>query len=74
MGVSPARTTNDKLPERPLPVDGNLPSKRSTYCSNKYLKNYENNNYDNNYSNIKDVIFNPSSKLTIYHQNVRGLG
>ena len=56
MGVSPARTTNSKLSDRPLPDDGNLPSKRS------------------NYSNIKDVIFNPASKLTIYYQNVRGLG
>jgi hypothetical protein len=75
MGVSPARTTNVKLPERPLPVDGNLPSKRSTYCNNKYPVNYENINYDNNnYSNIKDVIFNPTNKLTTYHQNVRGLG
>ena len=49
-------TKNSKLSERPLPEDGNLPSKRS------------------NYSNIKDVIFNPASKLTIYRQNVRGLG
>ena len=55
MVVSPARTTNSKLSERPLPDDGNLPSKRSNY-------------------NIKDVIFNSASKLTIYHQNVRGLG
>jgi len=36
---------------------------------------HENNNYgNNNYNNTKDIIFNPSSKLTIYHQNVTGLG
>jgi hypothetical protein len=77
MGVSPARATNNnKLLERPLPVDGNLPnlpSKRTSYRNNKYLKAYENNNFENN-NNIKNIISNPSSKLTIYLQNVRGLG
>ena len=60
---------------RPLPVEGNLPSKRTSYWNNKYPEIYENNNYENNnYSNTKDIIFNRSSKVTIYHQNVRGLG
>jgi len=75
MGVSPHRATNVKLPVRPLPVDGNLPSKRTSYGNNQYPEIHENNNYgNNNYSNTKDIIFNPSSKLTIYHQTVRGLG
>jgi hypothetical protein len=56
MGISPAMTTNTKLLERPMTVDGNLPKKRSSY------------------SNAKDSTLNPTSKLTIYHQNVRGLG
>jgi len=75
MEVSPHRATNVKLLVRPLPVDGILPSKSTSYGINQYPVIHENNNYgNNNYNNTKDIIFNPYSKLTIYHQNVRGLG
>jgi hypothetical protein len=75
MGVSPAKVTNDALLERPLHVDGDLPSGGISFWNNRYLENYENNNnakYNN--SNIKNISSSPYSELLIYHQNIRGLG
>jgi hypothetical protein len=60
---------------RPLHVDGNLHGKRTNYWNNEHPEIHDNISYDNNISsNTKDIIFNPSSKLTIFHQNIRGLG
>jgi hypothetical protein len=74
MGVSASRATNDKL-VRPPQVDGNLPCKGTSYWNNKHPEIHENFSYDNNNSNnTKDIIFNPSCKLTIFHQNIRVLG
>jgi hypothetical protein len=76
MGVSPASlaNVNQQLTRKPLPVVGDLPNKKSTYCNNKYRANYDNNYGNNSNGNTKDTTFNPSRKLTIFHQNVRGLG
>ena len=75
MGVSPARTANVKLPDRSLLVDGYLSGEMTCYWNKSLVNNINKNNNNNNYNNKKDInIKTPYSELTIYHQNVRGLG
>ena len=69
MGVSPARAANVKLPDRWLLVWWNdLLLEQQAPCEQHKQQN-------NNYSNTKDInIKTAYIELTIYHQNVSGLG